>query len=113
MLHQQSKVCLLVMDPYLNWRGMFPFLVNQGSAIFTGILVSVTYLNIEQEVHCHRGCSLQDNHTPHLGTLRSQVEKFLRKRFRLLNRFCEHLVQLNVTLNLHKPKIYLFYEMKG
>lgn len=101
------------MDPYLNWRGMFSFLVNQGSAVITGILVSVTYLNIEQEVYRHRGCSLQDNHTPHLRTLRSQVEKFLRKRFRLLNRFCEHLVQLNVTLDLQKRKIYLFYEMKG
>lgn len=86
----------------------FLFLVNQGSAIFTGIIVSVTYLNIEQEVYCHRECSLQDNHTPHLRTLCSKVERFLRKRFRLLNRFCERLVRLNVTLNLQKQKIYLF-----
>lgn len=111
MLHRETKVCLLVMDPYLNFGGMFPLLVNQGSAIFPGILVS--YLNIEQEAYRHRECSLQDNHTPHLRTLCSQVEKFLRKRFRLLNRFCEHLVQLNVTLNLQRQKIYLFYLMKG
>lgn len=101
------------MGPYLNWRGMFSFLVNQGAAIFAGILVLVTYLNIEQEVYCHHECSLPDNHTPHLRTLCSQVKTFLRKCFRLLNRFFEHLVQLNVTLNLQKQKIYLFYEMKG
>lgn len=65
---------MLVLETYLNWWVKSSFLVNQRSREIKGMLVSVTYLNIEQEVCGYGECSLQDNHTPHLGALRSQVK---------------------------------------
>lgn len=63
----------MVLEPYLNWDGGKSFLSwkkkNQSSTIIKGVPVTVTYLNIEQEVRCLRECSLQVNHAPHLGTL--------------------------------------------